>query len=112
MSWSRYIAPFGNAVQAAPQTDPEAVERFQEINSEAQAGSHSTVFLGDSLTQKWAPSAWNQHFARLNALNAGVNGDRTEHLLWRVAHGNLQRQSPALVVLLIGTNDIGRNRPS
>jgi lysophospholipase L1-like esterase len=103
---------FANALQPAPQTDPAAIERFQEINREAGARSHTVVFLGDSLTRKWDPSVWDQHFARLDALNAGVNGDRTEHLLWRVEHGNVQGQNPELVVLLIGTNDIGRNRPS
>jgi beta-glucosidase len=94
-----------------PQVDPEAVERFQAINRETQARSHGTVFLGDSLTQKWSPAEWNRDFAHLDALNAGVNGDRTENLLWRMDHGNLDGQHPEIIVLLIGTNDIGRNRP-
>jgi lysophospholipase L1-like esterase len=45
-------------------------------------------------------------------LNAGINGDRTEHLLWRLKPGNLDGPSPAVVVLLIGTNDVGRDRPA
>lgn len=98
--------------KAVPQNDPEAMERFQLINREANAGSHPFLFLGDSLTQKWDPSLWAWHFASLNALNAGVNGDRTEHLLWRIEHGNIDHQRPEMVVLLIGTNDIGRNRPA
>jgi lysophospholipase L1-like esterase len=104
---------FANAdlPKPTPQTDPEAVERFHAINREAEARSHTIVFLGDSLTRKWDRSLWEQHFARLNALNAGVNGDRTEHLLWRIEHGNLAGQKPELVVILIGTNDIGRDRP-
>ena len=68
------------------------------------------VFLGDSLTQKWDRSAWERYLAPLGSLNAGVNGDRTEHLFWRIEHGNLDRQQPEVVVLLIGTNDIGRDR--
>ena len=98
--------------KAVPQNDPEAIERFQLINREARAGSHTVLFLGNSLTQKWDPSLWERYFASLNTLNAGVNGDRTEHLLWRIEHGNIDRQHPELVVLLIGTNDIGRNRPA
>ncbi len=39
-------------------------------------------------------------------LNAGVSGDRTEHLLWRLQHGNLAGPPPAAVVVLIGTNDL------
>ena len=96
----------------APQIDPEAVQRFEFINSEAKAASYTVLFLGDSLTQKWDRSLWKRNFAPLNALNAGVNGDRTENLLWRIEHGNIDKQQPDIVVLLIGTNDIGRNRPA
>jgi lysophospholipase L1-like esterase len=45
-------------------------------------------------------------------MNAGVNGDRTENLLWRIEHGNIAHQQPELIVLLIGTNDISRDRPA
>lgn len=107
-------APFADTAlpKAVPQNDPEAIERFQLINREAKAGSHTVLLLGDSLTQRWDHSLWERYFASLNALNAGVNGDRTEHLLWRIEHGNIDRQRPELVVLLIGTNDIGSNRPA
>src|SRR3954447_6395174 len=104
-------APFSNPIDPAPQTDPEAVQRFDAINREAKAGSHTVVFLGDSLTQKWDRSVWDQNFARLQPFNAGINGDRTENLLWRIERGNLDGQLPDLIVLLIGTNDIGKNRP-
>ena len=78
----------------------------------SQAESHDFVFLGHLLTQKWDRSIWDQTFVPLHSLNAGVNGDRTEHLLWRIEHGNVDGQRPYAVVLLIGTNDIGRNRPA
>ena len=95
-----------------PQADPEAIARFRAINRDAGTGSHGMVFLGDSITQNWDASVWDEHFAPLNALNAGVNGDRTEHLLWRIDHGNLDGQQLQIVVLLIGTNDIGIHRRS
>ena len=93
-----------------PQADREAIERFELINHEAKIRSHMFVFLGDSLTQKWDRRLWERYFAPRGALNAGVNGDRTEHVLWRIEHGNIDRQQPTIAVLLIGTNDIGRNR--
>ncbi len=106
--------PFAETAVPNPvqQTDPAAVQRFEFINNEAKARSHTVVFLGNSLTQKWDRSVWERNFVSLDALNAGVNGDRTENLLWRIEHGNLDGQRPDLAVLLIGTNDIGRNRPA
>jgi len=53
---------------------------------------------------------WNQYLAPRGALNAGVSGDRTDHLLWRLEHGNLAGAQPKAVVLLIGTNDLAYGR--
>lgn len=105
--------PFATAGVPAPtpQMDSEAVERMNEIRREANTGPHAILFLGDSLTRKWDPTLWQRYFVPRGALNAGVNGDRTEHLLWRIKHGDLDRQNPRAAVVLIGTNDIGSNRP-
>ncbi|HEX3860165.1 MAG TPA: GDSL-type esterase/lipase family protein [Stellaceae bacterium] len=77
---------------------------------EIAAGPNAILFLGDSLTRKWDQALWDRFFAPSGALNLGVNGDKTENLLWRLQNGNLNGQHPTAVVLLIGTNDIGRNR--
>jgi lysophospholipase L1-like esterase len=68
------------------------------------------LFLGDSLTERWDPALWHDHMAARGILNVGVSGDRTEHLLWRLDHGNLAGPAPQAVILLIGTNDIGHGR--
>ena len=79
------------------------------------------VFLGDSITQSWggrgravgAPGApaWERYFAPRNAANFGISGDRTQHVLWRIDHGNFERIDPRAVVLLIGTNNLGHAAP-
>ena len=38
--------------------------------------------------------------------NAGVGGDRTQHVLWRLDNGLLAGSHPSLIVLLIGTNNL------
>jgi N-acetylglucosamine-6-sulfatase len=71
------------------------------------------VFLGDSITQAWedtGKSAWDKHFAPLGAVNWGYSGDRTEHLIWRLQNGNIQRLNPKVAVILIGTNNTGHSQ--
>ena len=105
--------PFTKAALPAPirQADPHATERSQLINEQVKSASDTILFFGDSLTEDWDSPIWEQHFAARGALNAGIRGDRTENLLWRLEHGNLDGASPKAVVLLIGTNDISRDRP-
>jgi lysophospholipase L1-like esterase len=97
-------------MQPEPRDNPGARKRADDITRKAQSRPYSVVFLGDSLTQWWDHNSWNRHFGQWEPLNAGVSGDRTEHLLWRIENGNLSQQEPKVVVLLIGTNDLSHNR--
>ena len=75
-----------------------------------RSAPHSVIFFGDSLTEGWDLGIWQQQLAPRGLLNAGIAGDRTDHLLWRLEHGNLAGRPPKAVVLLIGTNDLGSGR--
>lgn len=46
----------------------------------------------------------------MGALNWGFSGDRTEHLIWRLQNGNVQRVNPEVAVILIGTNNTGHDQ--
>lgn len=69
------------------------------------------LFVGDSLTEQWefvGKKEWNKFFVPLNAVNFGVSGDRTEHVLWRFNDTKLATTTPPKVcILTIGTNNIG-----
>ena len=71
------------------------------------------LFLGDSITDGWrgkaAQPTWDKYFAPLKSFNFGIGGDRTEHVLWRIQHGELDGIKPKVVVLMIGTNNTGSN---
>src|SRR5262249_35264815 len=51
--------------------------------------------------------AWDKHYASRKALNLGISGDQTQHVLWRLDHGNLDGLAPKVAVVMIGTNNSG-----
>lgn len=99
------------AVTPVPRTDAGILERQTEVLRRArEAAAAPVVFLGDSITQGWegaGRAVWERELAPLGALNLGVSGDRTEHLLWRLQEAPLARLEPKVVVVLIGTNNLG-----
>jgi len=74
------------------------------------------VMIGDSITHSWETTGkeiWDKYYAPRGALNLGYSGDRTEHVLWRLQHGEVEGISPRAVVVMIGTNNAGhRDEPS
>lgn len=90
--------------------------------SRALAGHVDLLFLGDSITRGWLGSGrtpfegnglpiWQSRFEPRRAANFGIGSDRIEHLLWRIRHGELSGIDPTVVVLMIGTNNIGIDPP-
>lgn len=67
------------------------------------------LVLGDSIVHGWdraGAASWAHHLASRGAANLGFAGDRTQHLLWRIEHGELRRRDPDVVVLAIGSNNL------
>jgi lysophospholipase L1-like esterase len=89
--------------------------RQQKINDRAQQGDVDLIFLGDSITQGWegdnGREVWDKFYGSRKAMNAGIGGDRTQHVLWRLDNGNLDRIKPKLAVVMIGTNNSGSDTP-
>lgn len=86
--------------------------RFDAVRELAAKGDCSVVFVGDSITKYWESEGgevWRKVFADgpYKALNAGFEGDHTEHVLWRLDHGQLDGARPKAIVLMIGTNNTG-----
>src|SRR4029077_18849224 len=89
---------------AAPEEHkhPLAEAQFDQIKAAVQTQPYKVLYLGDSITQYWDPKIWAENMAPRQVLKAGVAGDRTEHLRWRLAHGNLAGPPPEGIVLLVG----------
>jgi lysophospholipase L1-like esterase len=84
--------------------------RFLEI---AKKGDTGVLFLGDSITAGWASKKdiWEKSFGAYKPANFGIGGDRTQHVLWRITNGELDGHKPKAVVLMIGTNNSGSDKP-
>lgn len=84
--------------------------RHEQCVETTKKGGVDLVFLGDSITQGWegeGKAVWDREFAPYNAANFGFSGDRTEHVLWRLGHGEIIGLKPKAIVIMIGTNNIG-----
>lgn len=89
--------------------------RNEKINERAKQGDVDLIFIGDSITQGWegepGKDVWQKFYGSRKAMNAGISGDRTQHVLWRLDHGNVDGIKPKLAVVMIGTNNSGGDSP-
>ena len=99
-------------VQAADVPVPRPgdwMKRHELFNERVKAEHVDMIFIGDSITHGWEfPSAkdvWEEFYGKRNAVNLGIGGDQTQHVLWRLENGNIKGISPKLAVLMIGTNN-------
>lgn len=51
------------------------------------------------------PKAWDSLFHNYRVLNLGFGWDRTQNVLWRLDHGELDGLHPRTVIINIGTNN-------
>lgn len=102
------------AVEPEPR-DAKWLARHQGFVEQAKKGGIDVLFLGDSITDFWlstnpekgGKAVWDKNFSELRAADFGISADRTQHVLWRMANGELEGIQPKVVVLLIGTNNTG-----
>jgi lysophospholipase L1-like esterase len=79
---------------------------------QAKRGGIDLLFLGDSITAGWlwgngGLNLWEKVYVPRHAADFGIGYDRTQNVLWRITHGELDGIKPKVVVLLIGTNNCG-----
>lgn len=88
------------------------MKRHESFNERVKKGNVDLLLIGDSITQGWeggGKKVWEEFYTKRNAVNLGIGGDRTQHVLWRLDHGNIDGIKPKAAVLMIGTNNSGSN---
>jgi lysophospholipase L1-like esterase len=99
------------AVVPVRRADAWWAKRHDDCNARAKQGNVDLLFIGDSITQGWeggGKEVWDKYYGPRKAMNIGFSGDRTQHVLWRLDHGNIDGISPKAAVLMIGTNNSSR----
>lgn len=107
---TKEASPPAPQVNSEPRNDGWWKQRYESMNKQVAAGNVGLVFIGDSITEGWdnqGKDAWAANFAKFGAVNLGIGGDQTQHVLWRLQNGNLKDISPRVAVLMIGTNNTG-----
>ena len=108
-----------SAIVPAPKLEEDGYDwqaRHAEILRIQKEVNPELVFVGDSITHAWGglPGTGARHtgekvlrtaFAGHRILNLGFGWDRTQNVLWRLNHGELDGVHPRAIVLLIGTNN-------
>ncbi|MDP6553522.1 MAG: platelet-activating factor acetylhydrolase IB subunit [Pirellulaceae bacterium] len=102
-----------DAIKPAPRAG-RWMTRHNAMNARVEKGNVDLVFIGDSITQGWegrGKNVWSKFYGKRNAVNLGIGGDRTQHVIWRLDNGNLEGIAPKAAVIMIGTNNSGSNSP-
>ena len=110
-----------------PQLDPNSMRAHTNNVELAKQGGIDLLFMGDSITDWWrnpgggpgtngaipygGKAVFEKYFGALKVANFGIAGDTTQGVLWRLQNGEGQGYKPKAVMLMIGTNNTGRNSP-
>lgn len=89
----------------------------KDITATLEGKSLDILLLGDSITQGFGGNrslvasqkgkeAMDEAFGEDTWESAGISGDRTQNLLWRIKTGEYEKCSPKYVVVTIGINNV------
>jgi lysophospholipase L1-like esterase len=109
---------FAQADRAAPRSDRNSQIAHEQLLDKARRGRIDVYFAGDSITRRWGATDypellanWRSNFFGWNAANFGWGADTIQNILWRLENGELDEVHPKVIVLLGGTNNVGRATP-
>jgi (4-O-methyl)-D-glucuronate---lignin esterase len=111
-----FLAPADRPVS---RVDENSLTAHAELVDKAKKGGIDIYFVGDSIARRWGATDypdllanWRQNFFGWNAADFGWGADKTQHILWRLEHGELDGVDPKIIVVLAGTNNVGTVPPT
>ncbi|MDR0327639.1 MAG: GDSL-type esterase/lipase family protein [Planctomycetaceae bacterium] len=87
------------------------VNRHAEQVAAMNKGDIELLLIGDSITHGWDGhrELYEKFFGEYKPINLGISGDQTAHVLWRLEHLPLDKITPKVAMIMIGTNNIGHS---
>ena len=87
-------------------------DRHRRKLEEVKTKRADIVFIGDSITHFWNDEdgdgngldVWKEFYGKRSVLNLGYGFDRTQNMLWRIHNGEMENQTPKMIVINAGTN--------
>ena len=113
-----------------PSLSPRFKKQHEGFVKIAQKDDINVLFMGDSITDWWrnpgggnrtngfpggpngaytGKPVFDKYFGSMKVANFGIAGDTTQGVLWRLQNGEGQGYKPKAIMLMIGTNNTGRN---
>ena len=95
------------SIGATKHGNPAFFEKHAAFLRRANEGPVGLVFIGDSITQGWGrfPEIWEKAWGKYQPANFGIGGDRSQHVIWLIEEGELDKITTKVAVLMIGTNN-------
>ena len=89
---------------------PDWFKTHNGLSKVAFSTSCETLLIGDSIVSGSCryKHVWRNHFS--NAINMGIGGDMTQHVLWRIRNTRISH-NVKFVVVHCGTNNIDSHQP-
>ena len=117
--------PVNSAIVPASKLEEDSYNwwgRHAEVLQIKDSINPEIVLIGNSITHFWGgepalkfkdgkprmpngPKAWASAFGKNRVLNLGFGWDRTQNVLWRLDHGEIDGLHPRAVIINIGTNN-------
>jgi lysophospholipase L1-like esterase len=117
--------PVNTAIIPVPKLEEDSYnwrDRHAQVLAIKDSINPEILLIGDSITHFWGglpqlkytngqlrqpngPTSWNSLFGPYRVLNLGFGWDRTQNVLWRLDHSEIDGLHPRVVVINIGTNN-------
>ena len=108
------VSAQNKALDPIDRKDDWWVQRHAQNVERMNQGDVGLLLIGDSITHGWDlgehPAIRDKFFGAYKPINLGFGADQTAHVLWRLNHLPLDKITPKVAMIMIGTNNIGQSQ--